>query len=93
VAGNLYRLLALKLSRYERATPGTLWWGFLDAAGTLHINDTGVTCALNLRSAQPLIDAGFAKLQIPIPGGTGAPSGSGSRHGNRQAAGNLNSII
>jgi transposase len=68
VAGNLYRLLALKLSRYERATPGTLWRDFLDATGTLHIDDTGVTCALNLRSHHPtLIDAGFAELQAPIP--------------------------
>ena len=68
VAGNLYRLLALKLSRYERATPGTLWRDFLDATGTLHIEDTGVTCALNLRSHHPaLIDAGFAELQAPIP--------------------------
>ena len=68
VAGNLYRLLALKLSRYERATPGTLWRDFLDATGTLHIDDTGVTCALNLRSHHPaLIDAGFAELQTPIP--------------------------
>jgi hypothetical protein len=74
VAGNLYRLLALKLSRYERATPGTLWWGFLDATGTLHINDTGVTCALNLRSHHPaLIDAGFAELQTPIPWWGGRP--------------------
>jgi len=68
VAGNLYRLLALKLSRYERATPGTLRRDFLDATGTLHIDDTGVTCALNLRSHHPaLIDAGFAELQTPIP--------------------------
>jgi hypothetical protein len=68
VAGNLYRLLALKLSRYERATPGTLWRDFLDATGTLHADDTGVTCALNLRSHHPaLIDAGFADLQTPIP--------------------------
>ena len=68
VAGNLYRLLALKLSRYERATPETLWRDFLDATGTLHIDDTGVTCALNLRSHHPaLIDAGFADLQTPIP--------------------------
>ena len=37
VAGNLYRLLALKLSRYEHATPETLWRDFLDATGTLHI--------------------------------------------------------
>ena len=68
VAGNLYRLLALKLSRYEKATPETLWRDFLDATGTLHIDDTGATCALNLRSHHPaLIDAGFADLQTPIP--------------------------
>ena len=68
IAGNLYRLLALKLSRYERATPGTLWRDFLDATGTLHISQDDVTCALNLRSHHPaLIDAGFAALQTPIP--------------------------
>jgi hypothetical protein len=34
----------------------------------LHIDQAGVTCALNLRSHHPaLIDAGFADLQIPIP--------------------------
>ncbi len=72
VAGNLYRLLALKLSRYEKATPETLWRDFLDATGTLHIDDTGVTCALNLRSHHPaLIDAGFADQQTPIPGWDG----------------------
>ena len=68
IAGNLYRLLALKLSRYERATPGTLWRDFLDATGTLHISQDNVTCALNLRSHHPaLINAGFAALQTPIP--------------------------
>jgi transposase len=68
VAGNLYRLLALKLSRYEQATPGTLWRDFLDATGTLHIDETSITCALNLRSHHPaLIDAGFAELETPIP--------------------------
>jgi hypothetical protein len=68
VAGNLYRLLALKLSRYERATPETLWRDFLDATGTLHIDETGITCALNLRSHHPvLIDAGFADLETPVP--------------------------
>lgn len=68
VAGNLYRLLALKLSRYEHATPDRIWRHFLDATGTLHIDDTGVTCALNLRSHHPvLIDAGFADLETPIP--------------------------
>src|SRR5512140_2804887 len=67
-AGNLYRLLALKLPRYENATPDRIWRHFLDATGTMHIDDTGVTCALNLRSHHPvLIDAGFAELQAPIP--------------------------
>ena len=74
VAGNLYRLLAHKLSRYEKATPGTLWRDFLDATGTLHITKDGVTCALNLRSHHPaLIDAGFADLETPIPWWDGRP--------------------
>jgi transposase len=68
IAGNLYRLLAQKLSRYQKATPATLWRDFLDATGTLHVTEDGVTCALNLRSHHPaLIDAGFAGLQTPIP--------------------------
>src|SRR6266571_4708675 len=68
IAGNLYRMLALKLSRYERATPDRIWRHFLDATGTLHIDDTGITCALNLRSHHPaLIDAGLADPQTPIP--------------------------
>jgi hypothetical protein len=68
VAGNLYWLLALKLSRYECATPETLWRDFLHATGTLHVTGNGVTCALNLRSHHPaLIDAGFADLETPIP--------------------------
>ena len=68
VAGNLYRLLALKLPRYENATPDRIWRHFLDATGTLHIDNTSVTCALNLRSHHPvLIDAGFADLQTPVP--------------------------
>src|SRR6266581_2073522 len=67
IAGNLNRLLALKLSRYETATPERIWRHFLDATGTLHIDDAGVTCALNLRSHHPvLIDAGFADLELPI---------------------------
>jgi transposase len=68
VAGNLYRLLARKLDRYEQATPDKIWRHFLDATGTLHITTDTVTCALNLRSHHPvLIDAGFADLQVPIP--------------------------
>lgn len=68
VAGNLYRLFARKLPRYEHATPDRIWRHFLDATGTLHITDQGVTCALNLRSHHPvLIDAGYADLAVPIP--------------------------
>ena len=68
VAGNLYRLLARQLPRYQNATPDRIWRHFLDATGTLHITGTGVTCALNLRSHHPvLIDAGFADLETPIP--------------------------
>jgi transposase len=68
IAGNLYRLLARKLPRYENATPDRIWRHFLDATGTLHITPGGVTCALNLRSHHPvLIDAGFADLEVPIP--------------------------
>lgn len=68
LTGNLYRLLALKLPRYQNATPDRIWRHFLDATGTLHITGDAVTCALNLRSHHPvLIDAGFADLQAPIP--------------------------
>ncbi len=68
VAGNPYRLFALKLPRYETATPDRIWQHFLDATGTLHITEDAVTCALHLRSHHPvLIDAGFADLEIPIP--------------------------
>jgi hypothetical protein len=68
IAGNLYRLLARNLTRYETATPDRIWRHFLDATGTLHITPAGVTCALNLRSHHPvLIDGGFADLEAPIP--------------------------
>jgi len=68
VAGNLYRLFARDLTRYQTATPDTIWRHFLDDPGTLHITDHGVTCALNLRAHHPqLIDAGYADLKIPIP--------------------------
>ena len=68
LAGNLYRLFARDLTRYHTATPDTIWRHFLDDPGTLHINDHGVTCALNLRSHHPqLIDAGYADLKTPIP--------------------------
>jgi hypothetical protein len=68
IAGNLYRLLARRLPRYDTATPDKIWRHFLDATGTLHITADTVTCALNLRSYHPvLIDAGFDELEIPLP--------------------------
>ena len=68
IAGNLYRLLARQLPRYQTATPDKLWRHFLDTGGTLHITDDQVTCALNLRSYHPvLIDGGFADLDVSIP--------------------------
>jgi hypothetical protein len=68
VAGNLYRMLARKLSRYETATPERIWRHFLDTPGTLDITDQAVTVDLNLRTYHPvLIDAGIADLDQPIP--------------------------
>ena len=68
VAGNLYRMLARKLPRYETATPDRIWRHFLDATGTLHVTDRAVTVNLNLRTYHPvLIDAGLADLDLPIP--------------------------
>jgi hypothetical protein len=68
VAGNLYRMLARRLSRYETATPERIWRHFLDTPGTLDITDQVITVDLNLRTYHPvLIDAGFADLDLPIP--------------------------
>jgi transposase len=68
IAGNLYRLLARQLPRYETATPDRLWRHFLDATGTIHTTDTTITVDLNLRTHHPvLIDAGLADHNTPIP--------------------------
>src|SRR6266542_652278 len=68
LAGNLYRLFARGLNRYQTTTPDTIWRHFLDATGTLHVTDDTLTCALNLRSNHPvLIQAGFADLDLAIP--------------------------
>ena len=68
VAGNLYRLLARGLPRYQTATPDKLWRHFLDATGTLNITHDTITVDLALRANHPvLIDAGFADLDLPIP--------------------------
>ena len=68
IAGNLYRLLARKLPRYENATPDRIWRHFLNATGTLHITDDTITVDLRLRTHHPvLIDAGLADKTTPIP--------------------------
>jgi hypothetical protein len=68
IAGNLYRLLARGLPRYEHATPDRLWRHFLDSTGTLHIDDETLTLELRVRTYHPvLIDAGLADQTTPIP--------------------------
>ncbi len=68
IAGNLYRLLARRVPRYDTATPDKIWRHLMDGGGTLHITPDGVTCALNLRSHHPvLIDGGFGDLHVQIP--------------------------
>src|SRR5487761_708658 len=68
IAGNLYRLLARKLTRYENATPDKLWRHFLDATGSIHTTDTTITVDLNIRTYHPvLIAAGLADTPTPIP--------------------------
>ena len=68
IAGNLYRLLARQLPRYQHATPDRLWRHFLDSTGTLHIDDDTLTLELRVRTYHPvLIDAGLADQATPIP--------------------------
>jgi transposase len=68
IAGNLYRLLARRLARYERATPDKLRRHFLDATGTVHSTPDALTIDLNVRTYHPvLIHAGFADTPTPIP--------------------------
>jgi hypothetical protein len=68
IAGNIYRLFARGLPRYETATPDRLWRHFLDTTGTIHVHDNHVNVALNIRTYTPvLIDAGYAELDAPIP--------------------------
>lgn len=67
-AGNIYRLFARGLPRYETATPDRLWRHFLDTTGTLHIHHDHVAVEFNIRTYSPvLIDAGYPELDTPIP--------------------------
>ena len=68
LAGNIYRMFACGLTRYENTTPETIWRHFLDATGTLHVTADTITCALNLRNNHPvLIQAGYAHTATAIP--------------------------
>jgi transposase len=68
LAGNIYRLLARKLPRYQLATPDRLWRHFLDNTGTVTVAEDHVRVDLALRTYTPvLIDAGFPELDTPIP--------------------------
>ncbi|MFA5787707.1 MAG: hypothetical protein WDA71_12130 [Actinomycetota bacterium] len=68
VAGNLYRLFARELARYEHATPDRLYRHFIDATGTLHVAEDHVRVELGVRAYTPvLLEAGFQELDVPIP--------------------------
>jgi transposase len=68
IAGNLYRLLARQLPRYQHATPDRIWRHFLDSTGTLHVGEDTLTLELRIRTYHPvLIDAGLAEQTTPIP--------------------------
>ena len=68
IAGNLYRLLARRLPRYQHATPDRLWRHFLDATGTVHTTNDTITVDLRLRTHHPvLIDASLADQATAIP--------------------------
>lgn len=68
LAGNVYRLLARKLPRYELATPDRLWRHFVDHTGKVVVRKDHVRVDLKVRTYTPvLIDAGFPELDVPIP--------------------------
>jgi transposase len=68
IAGNLYRLLARSLKRYEHMTPERIYDHFVDTTGTLHITDHHVTVELTRRTWTPvLLQAGFHEMDLAIP--------------------------
>lgn len=72
VAGNVYRLFAHELARYQHATPDRLYRHFIDATGKLHITDDHVTVELGVKTYTPvLLEAGYRELDVPIPWWTG----------------------
>lgn len=68
VAGNIYRLFAEGLARYENTLPDTLFRHFVDTAGKIMVEDDHVTVRLNARTYAPvLIEAGYADREVLIP--------------------------
>ncbi len=68
IAGNLYRLLARSLKRYEHATPERLHEHFIDTTGSIDVAEDGVCVTLTRRTYTPvLLQAGFAEMDLPIP--------------------------
>jgi len=68
IAGNLYRLLARSLKRYEHMTPERIYDHFIDTTGTLHITDDHVTVELTRRTWTPvLLQAGYHEMDLAIP--------------------------
>lgn len=68
IAGNLYRLLARGLKRYEHMTPERIHGHFIDTTGTVDVADDHVSVGLTRRTYTPvLLQAGFAEMDLPIP--------------------------
>lgn len=53
VAGNIMRMFARKLKRYEHATPDTQYRHFIDTPGQVRVEDEGVTVRLYTRTHTP----------------------------------------
>jgi transposase len=67
-AGNIYRLFARDLPRYEAATPDRLYRHFIDAPGRVSVNAKDVVVSLGVRTYTPvLLAAGYGDLEVPIP--------------------------
>src|SRR5205807_361437 len=55
IAGNIYRLLARSLKRYEHATPETIHEQFIDTTGRIDVTDDGATVTLARRTYTPVV--------------------------------------
>jgi hypothetical protein len=68
VAGNIYRLFARDLPRYEAATPDRLYRHFIHAPGRVTVSSDEVVVALGVKTYTPvLLEAGYRDRQVVIP--------------------------